>query len=167
VLAFAAAEATQWLERSLDDSAIRRLTLPDAFLLADAGLNLATDIAAGLEVRERTVAARVERELPFMATEALMIHGTVGGGSRQELHERIRQLALEAHAEVEAGRPNPLLEKLLAEPDLSSHRAEIERLRDPRALTGLAAQQVDRFLAEEVEPLLAEIPDVAAEAPRV
>jgi adenylosuccinate lyase len=159
--------ATQWLERTLDDSAIRRLVLPEAFLLADAVLGLAADIGGGLVVHERTLAARVARELPFMATEALMMKGTVGGGSRQELHERIRELALEAHAAVEAGEENPLLGRLAEEPALAAYRGEIERLAQPEALTGRAAQQVDRFLADEVEPLLSGVAEVAAEAPRV
>ncbi len=159
--------ATQWLERSLDDSAIRRLVLPEAFLLADAVLNLAADIGGGLVVRERTVAQRVARELPFMATEALMMKGTLGGGSRQELHERIRKLALAAHAAVEAGEANPLLGQLAREPELAPYEREIERLTDPAELTGRAAQQVDHFLADEVEPLLTGVQEVLAEAPRV
>ena len=103
--------ATQWLERSLDDSANRRLVLADAFLAADAVLNLAGHIAGGLQVREVSVAARVDRELPFMATETILMEGVKRGGDRQELHELIRLYSLSAQESVERGETNPLLGK--------------------------------------------------------
>src|SRR5687768_3154186 len=90
----------QWLERSLDDSANRRLVLPDAFLCADAILGLAAHIASGLMVRDEMVAARVARELPFMATETLLMEASLRGGDRQELHERLRRYSLEAQETV-------------------------------------------------------------------
>ncbi len=160
--------ATQWLERSLDDSANRRLVLPDAFLCCDAVLLLAAHIAGGLVVREAAVAARVERELPFMATETFLMEAALRGGDRQELHERIRRYSLEAQAAVERGGANPLVERIAADPDFRLTREEAERWLDPVAFTGRSAQQVDEFLAEVVEPLLAEAGEVAAvEAPRV
>ncbi|HXO20777.1 MAG TPA: lyase family protein, partial [Thermoanaerobaculia bacterium] len=118
--------ATQWLERSLDDSANRRLVLADSFLAADAVLGLAAHIAAGLEVREATVAARVARELPFMATETLLMEAALRGGDRQELHERIRVYSLEAQAALEAGAAdNPLVGRIVADADFRLSRAEV------------------------------------------
>ncbi|HLE83408.1 MAG TPA: adenylosuccinate lyase, partial [Thermoanaerobaculia bacterium] len=108
--------ATQWLERSLDDSANRRLVLTDAFLAADAVLGLAAHIAAGLTPRAATLRARIERELPFMATETLLMEAALRGGDRQELHERLRRYSLEAQDAVEAGGENPLLGRVAADP---------------------------------------------------
>lgn len=159
--------ATQWLERSLDDSANRRLVLPDAFLTADAVLSLAAHVAEGLRLDEAAVAARVGRELPFMATETLLMKAALAGGDRQELHERIRRHSLEAHREVAAGGANPLLERLAADPDFPLERDEIEAAVDARTFTGRSAEQVDEFLAERVEPALERVEAAAVEAPRV
>lgn len=159
--------ATQWLERSLDDSSNRRLVLPDAFLTADAVLNLAAHIAGGLSVNEETVAARVERELPFMATETLLMEGTVRGGDRQELHEKIRTYSLEAQEALGRGEPNPLLERIIDDPDFRLDREEIEELVDPTRFTGRASQQVEEFLEEHVAPVLRELEEAEVEAPRV
>jgi adenylosuccinate lyase len=158
---------TQWLERSLDDSANRRLVLPDSFLGADAALGLAAHVAAGLTVRERTVAARVARELPFMATETLLMEAALRGGDRQELHERIRRYSLEAQGEVEGGGDNPLVERIVADPDFRLTRAEVEPWLDPRAFTGRSAAQVEEFLAEVALPALAGAQSAVITAPRV
>jgi adenylosuccinate lyase len=157
----------QWLERSLDDSANRRLVIPDSFLAADAALSLAGHIAAGLVVHEGVVAARVARELPFMATETLLMEGTVRGGNRQELHERIRRYSLEAQARLEEGGDNPLLARIAADPEFRLSAEEISARVDPVAFTGRAARQVDEFLDEVVTPALAGVTAPAAEAPRV
>lgn len=159
--------ATQWLERSLDDSSNRRLVLPDAFLAADAVVSLAAHIAAGLTVREETIAARVARELPFMATETILMEAAKRGGDRQELHERLRVASLAAQDEVAQGRDNPLLETLAADPAFRLDRAEIERRVDPARFTGRSAEQVDDYLAEVVEPLLARHERAEVAAPRV
>jgi adenylosuccinate lyase len=159
--------ATQWLERSLDDSANRRLVLADAFLTADAVLGLAAHIAEGLAVREGTVAARVAREIPFMATETLLMEAALRGGDRQELHERIRGYSLEAQDEIARGGDNRLIDRIAADPDFRLGRDEIERWIDPTAFTGRSAEQVDEFLAEVAEPALAGVQAVAVEAPRV
>ena len=159
--------ATQWLERSLDDSANRRLVLPDAFLAADAILGLAAHIAAGLTVREATVAARVARELPFMATETLLMEGVLRGGDRQELHERLRRYSLEAQEAVEEGRDNPLVDRIVGDADFRLTREEVAPWLDPAGFTGRSAAQVDEFLAEVVEPALAGLDAAAVEAPRV
>jgi adenylosuccinate lyase len=159
--------ATQWLERSLDDSANRRLVITDSFLAADAVLSLAGHLASGLVVRRETIAARVARELPFMATETLLMEAALRGGDRQELHERIRRYSLEAQAAVEAGGDNPLVGRIVADPDFRLSRAEVEPWLDPRVFTGRSAAQVEEFLAEVAEPALAEVDAAAVAAPRI
>jgi len=159
--------ATQWLERSLDDSANRRLVIPDAFLCADAVLGLAAHIAAGLVVRETVVAARVAREIPFMATETILMEAALRGGDRQHLHEKIRVHSLEAQTALEHGGENPLIGKIAADPDFRLTREEIEAWIDPVAFTGRSAQQVDEFLAEVVEPALQDVEAEEVAAPRV
>ena len=161
--------ATQWLERSLDDSANRRLVLEDAFLACDAILHLAAGIVRGLTVHETVVAARVARELPFMATETLLMEAVVRGGDRQELHERLRRHSLEAQEAIAQGRDNPLVDRIAADPDFRMTRDDITALLDPRAFIGRAAEQVTSFLAAEVDPVLAREGNVRApvEEPRV
>jgi adenylosuccinate lyase len=159
--------ATQWLERSLDDSANRRLVLADSFLTADAVLGLAGHIAGGLVVREEAIRAHVARELPFMATETLLMQAALRGGDRQVLHERIRVYSFEAQAAVAEGAANPLIERITADPDFRLDRAEVAGWLDPVAFTGRSAQQVDEFLESEVAPALAGAPTVAAAAPRI
>jgi adenylosuccinate lyase len=159
--------ATQWLERSLDDSANRRLVLPDSFLGADAAIGLAAHIAAGLEVRPGAVAARVARELPFMATETLLMQAVLRGGDRQELHESIRRHSLEAQAVLERGGANDLLERIAADPDFKLTRTEIDGWIDPVAFTGRSSRQVDEFLSEHVEPALRRVDLRPIDSPRV
>jgi adenylosuccinate lyase len=159
--------ATQWLERSLDDSANRRLVLSDAFLTADAVLGLAAHIAAGLVVREGTVAARVARELPFMATETLLMEAALRGGDRQDLHERIRGYSLQAQNTVESGGDNPLVGLIVGDPDFRLTLEEVEPWLDPVAFTGRSAEQVDEFLEEVVSPALAGTEAAEITAPRV
>ncbi len=159
--------ATQWLERSLDDSANRRLVLPDSLMTADAVLSLAAHVVAGLRFDEAVVAARVERELPFMATETLLMMGVLKGGDRQELHERIRRYSLEARGRVAAGGENPMLERIAADPDFRLSREEIEAALDARAFTGRSAGQVEEFLATRVEPALERTEAAGVDAPRV
>jgi adenylosuccinate lyase len=159
--------ATQWLERSLDDSANRRLVLPDAFLTADAIVLLAGHIAGGLVVNEPAIAARVRRELPFMATETLLMEAALRGGDRQQLHERIRRYSLEAQAALARGEDNPLVERIAGDPDFRLSREEVEPWLDPVAFTGRAAVQVDEFLAEVAAPALAGLEAAPAAAPRV
>lgn len=147
--------ATQWLERSLDDSANRRLALPDAFLAADALLVLAANVVAGLEVREGTVARNVERVMPFMATERWLMLGVRAGGDRQSLHEVIRGHAWAVADGLDRGAPNDLLERLSRDPAFATVGADALRAEmDPRRYVGRAPQQVREFIDEVLDPLL-------------
>ncbi len=157
----------QWLERSLDDSANRRLVLADSFLTVDAVLLVAADVGSGLTVNTGTVAARVERELPFMATENLLMRATVAGGDRQALHERLRRHSLAAHEAVARGETNPLLAAVAGDPAFGLSRAEVEATARAEQFIGRAPQQVDEFLAEVVEPALAGVEAAAPEPLRV
>ena len=156
---------TQWLERTLDDSANRRLTMPEAFLTADAILLLAANIAGGIEVREGVVARHVAEQMPFMATERWLMLGVEAGGDRQALHEVIRQNSLVTAEAVSRGEPNRLLERLAA--DASFAKVPTGKLQgelDPMKYTGRSQQQVGEFLAEYLEPLLARARAVASTA---
>src|SRR5262245_55139949 len=158
--------AAQWLERTLDDSANRRLTLPEAFLATDAILVLVTNIAAGLEVREDVVRRHVAAQMPFMATERWLMLGVAAGGDRQALHEVIRQASHVAAKQVADGDPNDLLDRLARAPEFLGVPAD--RLRaelDPARYVGRAPEQVTEFLNEYLAPLLARAGALAAEAP--
>ena len=158
--------AAQWFERTLDDSANRRLVLPEAFLSADAILILATNIVAGLEVREPVIARNVAAQMPFMATERWLMLGVTAGGDRQELHEVIRQQSMAAAEAVSSGRPNELLARLAEHPAFV--RVSPERLArelDPQGYVGRAPEQVGEFLRDYLEPLLSRASRLAATAP--
>lgn len=158
--------ATQWLERTLDDSANRRLVIPEAFLATDAVLVLATNVAAGLEVREPVIGRHVAAAIPFLATERLLMRGVKAGGDRQQLHEVIRGHALAvSHAVSERGGPNDLLDRLARDPsfnDLGVAAGEAER--DPTAYVGRAPEQVDEFLDRELPTLMRAIEEIAPPA---
>ena len=147
--------ATQWFERTLDDSAIRRLSVPEAFLAADAILNLYLNVMERPRVYPKVVEKHLWEELPFMASENIMMACVQRGGDRQELHEIIRRHAQEAGMRVkEEGADNDLLERLAAEPAIGMTREEMETLLDVRQFIGRAPQQVEEFVAEEVDPFL-------------
>jgi adenylosuccinate lyase len=146
--------ATQWLERTLDDSANRRLSIPDAYLALDGALVLTENVARGLGVNPAVVARNLEEHLPFMATETIMMHATAAGGDRQELHERIRQHAHAAAAVMKEGGESDLVDRIAGDPAFGMDRAAIEALMDGRRFVGRAPEQVDRFLEEWVEPVL-------------
>jgi adenylosuccinate lyase len=157
--------AAQWLERTLDDSANRRLTLPEAFLATDAILILATNIAAGIEVREDVIRRHVADQMPFMATERWLMLAVRSGGDRQELHEVIRRHSLAVAEAVSRGEPNDLLGRLARDPAFA--RVPVEALQaelQPTAYTGRAERQVGEFLTEYLHPLLARARPLAAEA---
>ena len=147
--------AGQWLERTLDDSAGRRMMLPEAFLCADGILRLVINVARGLHVNEAVIRARLGRELPFMATEEILMHAVRAGGDRQALHERIRQHSLAAKDALLAGAAsNDLLDRFRGDPEFAAVKDELDTMMDPARFVGLAPEQVDRFLAEEVDPAL-------------
>lgn len=146
--------AVQWLERTLDDSANRRLTLPQAFLAADAVLILCQNVTAGLVVYPRVITAHLEAELPFMATENILMAAVAAGGDRQDLHERIRRHSHAAAAVVkERGEANDLLKRLAAEPAFA--KVDLVAATEPSQFVGRAPQQVDEFIAEVIEPIRA------------
>jgi adenylosuccinate lyase len=158
--------AEQWLERTLDDSANRRLVLPEAFLASDAILVLATNVAAGLEVREPVIARHVAAHLPFLATERLLMRGVKAGGDRQRLHEVIRTHSLVvAQAMAEQGAPNDLLERLARDPAFAALHVALRRDElDPAAYVGSAPRQVDEFLDQVLPAVLHRIEAVAPAA---
>jgi adenylosuccinate lyase len=157
--------ASQWLERTLDDSANRRLTLPEAFLATDAILVLATNIVAGLEVREDVILRHVGEQMPFMATERWLLLGVAAGGDRQSLHEVIRRHSLAVAEAVSRGEANDLLERLATDPAFAGVPATaLQAELQPGNYTGRAAQQVSEFVEEYLQPLLARALPLAAEA---
>ena len=144
--------ATQWMERTLDDSANRRLVLPQAFLAIDAILVLLQNIASGLVVYPQVIARNLNEELPFMATENLLMAAVERGGDRQELHEVIRKRSHEAAAVVkQQGKSNDLLDRLATEKDFAG--VDLQAALDPAQYVGRAPEQVDEFVAEVIEPL--------------
>ncbi len=159
--------ACQWFERTLDDSAGKRIALPEAFLATDAILQLYLDVASRLDVREDAIRARVAQELPAIATEDLLMEAVKAGGDRQELHERIRRYSFAAQDAVARGEENPLLATIAGDPSFRLSPEEVAAWVDPVAFTGRAAEQVDEFLERPVAPGLAGTPAAAFEAPRV
>ena len=147
--------AAQWLERTLDDSANRRLTLPEAFLAVDAMLLLATNIAEGIEVRDVTIATHVAAQMPFMVTERWLMLAVQAGGDRQSLHEVIRRHSLVAADAVAAGKANDLLDRLTHDGAFAAvKQAELAAELDPSRYVGRAPEQVHEFLAEYLDPLV-------------
>ena len=145
--------ATQWLERTLDDSANRRISLPEGFLCADAVLRLAQNVTDGLHVNEKIVERTVREYLPFMTTENLMMEAVKRGGNRQELHEVIRKCSMEATAKMKNGEACDLLVRLSEAPEFGMTLEEMERLLNPIDYIGRCPQQVESYLAE-VKPYL-------------
>ena len=146
--------ATQWLERTLDDSANKRLAVPDAYMATDAILVLAANVAGGLRVNEGVVAANLGVHLPFMVMEAVMMGAAGAGGDRQDVHERIRGHALEAARRMAEGQEGGLFERVAGDEALGVSAEELEAMARPEGLVGRAAEQVDRFVAEQVAPVL-------------
>ena len=147
--------SVQWLERTLDDSAIRRISMPEAFLAADAILRLASNVAKGLRVNEKIVDRALREYLPFIATENLMMEGVRRGGDRQALHEIIRECSMEATARMKDGEPCDLLDRLAAREDFPLSADDMANVLDPKAYVGRSARQVEAFLAK-IAPITAE-----------
>ena len=147
--------SVQYFERTLDDSAIRRITIPEAFLATDAIVILLENIVTGLEVHPARIKARIDQELPFMATEALIVRAVQAGGDRQAVHEMIRVHSIEAaRAMKDEGKDNDMLERLAADPAFPVPSADLAAVTDASRFVGRAAQQVDDFLAEVIAPIL-------------
>ena len=155
--------SVQWMERTLDDSANRRISMPEGFLCADAILRLAQNVTDGLHVNEKIVDRTCREYLPFIATENLMMEGAKRGGDRQELHEIIRQCSMAATARMKEGESCDLLARLAAEPAFGMTEAEMEAVLDPKLYIGRCPEQVEAFL-RQVEPLLA---DASQEKPSI
>ena len=147
--------STQWFERTLDDSANKRIAVAEAFLAVDSILNIYINVADGLVVYPKMIEQRVMRELPFMATENIMMEAVKKGADRQEMHERIRQHSLAAAEQVKVfGRENDLVSRIAADPAFGLTEEEIRRVLDPALFIGRCPQQVERFLQRDVAPVI-------------
>ncbi|XP_033240046.1 adenylosuccinate lyase [Drosophila pseudoobscura] len=152
--------ATQWLERTLDDSANRRITLSEAFLSADAALLTLLNISQGLVVYPKVIERHISQELPFMSTENIIMAMVKAGGDRQICHEKIRVLSQEAGAQVKQhGKDNDLVDRVRKDPYFAPILNQLDNILDARTFTGRASDQVEEFVAEEVEPVLARYAD--------
>ena len=154
--------STQWLERTLDDSANRRISLPEGFLCADAVLRLAQNVTDGLHVNEKIVDRTVREYLPFMTSENLMMEGVKRGGDRQELHEIIRSCSMEATARMKNGESCNLLELLSQRKEFGMTPEEMQALLDPKLYVGRCPEQVDVFL-KSIEPMISDVKRETAE----
>ena len=149
--------ATQWFERTLDDSANKRLSIPEGFLAVDGILDLCLNVVDGLVVYPKVIEKHLMSELPFMATENIMMDAVKMGGNRQELHERIRELSMEAGRNVKVeGRENNLLELIAADPGFPMTLEDLEKLMEPSNYVGRSKEQVENFLSEVIRPILEE-----------
>ena len=147
--------ATQWFERTLDDSANKRISVPEAFLAIDGILDLYLNVVDGLVVYDKVIYQRFMKEIPFMATENIMMDAVKRGGNRQELHERIREHSMAAGAVVKKeGRENDLVDRIAADPAFGMTKEEIEALLEPKNFVGRAPEQTEEFLDEVVQPIL-------------
>ena len=153
--------STQWFERTLDDSANKRISVPEAFLAVDGILDLYLNVVDGLVVYPKVIYKHMMAELPFMATENIMMDAVKAGGDRQELHERIRELSMEAGRNVKVeGQDNNLLELIAADPAFNLSLEDLKKSMDPARYTGRAKEQVEEFLAEVIRPILEENKDL-------
>ena len=152
--------STQWFERTLDDSANKRIAVSEAFLAVDAILNLYENVASNLVVHPKVIEKHIMEELPFMATENILMDAVKKGGDRQELHERIRTHSLAAGSRVkDEGLPNDLLERIAADPAFGLSREDVLAHLDPAEYIGCCPQQVERFLQDDIQPVLDRYPD--------
>lgn len=145
----------QWFERTLDDSANKRISIPEVFLATDAILTLCTNISSGLVVYEKVIAQHIEKELPFMATENIIMEGVKKGGDRQELHERIRIHSMEAAKQVKVyGKKNDLLSRIATDKVFDLSIDELNKVMNPKNFIGRAPKQVEEFIYDDVQPIL-------------
>jgi adenylosuccinate lyase len=147
--------AEQWFERTLDDSANKRISIAEGFLATDGVLDLMLNVVDGLVVYPKVIEKHLMAELPFMATENIMMDAVKAGGDRQELHERIRELSMEAGKTVKVeGKENDLLERIAADPTFHLSLEDLKKSMDPKKYVGRAPYQVDKYLSEVVKPIL-------------
>ena len=151
---FSYTHALQMFERTLDDSAIRRITIPELFMCVDGILILADNIMDGLKVNEKVMEKRLREELPFMAIEEILMRSVKKGGDRQKLHEKLRRYAYMAYENIKMGLENNLLELITKDQDIRIEKEELKELLDPRRFTGRCVSQVLEFLEKEVNPIL-------------
>lgn len=140
--------STQWLERTLDDSANRRISLPEGFLCADSILRILYNVVSGLRVNEKVIEKNVRNYLPFIATENIMMEAVKRGGDRQKIHEIIRRCSMEASALIKEGRPSDLVDRLAAEKDLGITKEELEKILEPNLYIGRCPEQVSNYIAK-------------------
>ena len=153
--------ATQWFERTLDDSANKRISVSEAFLATDSILELYINISEGLVVYPKVIEAHLMAELPFMATENILMDAVKAGGDRQELHERIRELSMEAGKTVkEEGKPNDLLDRIAADPAFNISKEALQKVMKPENYIGRSAEQTLEFLDGVIKPVLSANRDV-------
>ncbi|MCD8104302.1 MAG: adenylosuccinate lyase [Lachnospiraceae bacterium] len=153
----AVTSSCQWFERTLDDSANKRLSVPEGFLTVDGILDLCLNVTDGLKVYPKVIEKHLMEELPFMATENIMMDAVKAGGDRQELHERIRELSMEAGRTVkEEGKPNNLLELIAADPSFNLSLEDLKKSMEPSRYIGRSKEQVERFVTDVVRPVLEE-----------
>lgn len=151
----------QWLERTLDDSANKRISVPESFLATDAILILYANITSNIVVYENVIKTNMMKEIPFMATEEILMNAVLKGGDRQELHEKIRSYSMEAAKEVkEFGRPNDLVDRIAQDKTFGLNKEEILNILNPDNLCGRAKNQVEDFLKEKVDPILKKYADL-------
>ena len=156
--------AAQWFERTLDDSANKRLSIPEGFLAIDGILDLCLNVVDGLVVYPKVIEKHLMAELPFMATENIMMDAVKAGGDRQELHERIRELSMEAGRNVKVnGGENNLLELIAADPAFGLSLEDLKKTMEPSRYVGRAPEQVDAFLTQVVNPILEEYRELLGE----
>lgn len=152
--------SSQWLERTLDDSANRRITLPEAFLATDGALTLIINVIRGGRIYPKVMEKHLHEEMPFMATENILMHAVTLGGDRQELHERIRRHSQDAAAKVKLdGGENDLLTRLMADPAFHLTEADLDHVLDVRKFVGLAPEQTDKFLRDYLDPIVSRFAD--------
>ena len=156
--------ATQWFERTLDDSANRRISIGESFLAMDAILDIAINVSQGLVVHEKMIEKNLKAELPFMATENILMEAVKRGGDRQELHEHIRTHSQAAAARVkDQGLSNDLIDRIIADPAFGLSETEIRDLISPEKFVGRSPQQVERLVKEVIDPILQDVEDYHAQ----
>jgi adenylosuccinate lyase len=155
--------AEQWFERTLDDSANRRIAIPEMFLAVDGILKIVANVASGLVVNEAMIDQNIQRELPFMATENILMAAVSAGGDRQQLHEQIRLHSMAAGAQVKSGGGNDLLERIAADAQFGLDLDSLRKATKPEAFTGRASKQVDELLSEVIAPILESVEEPSSQ----